>query len=151
MSTHDAHGDASAAAHGHDDHGFDGEPAREAPPDEPRTPGWLPALGAALFVCAGVYLLVSAKDEPAAQAATPQTAHAAEAQPAPAAMPRPQQAQQPQQQQAHPIRPPPSFTAHPVAGPGAGPGEPHKLDPAEIEKLIEQRRQQQGGKPAAAP
>jgi hypothetical protein len=49
--THD-HADAHGAeAHAHD---FDAEPARELSAGEPRTPGWVPALGAALFLIAGV-------------------------------------------------------------------------------------------------
>ncbi|APR83660.1 Hypothetical protein A7982_09009 [Minicystis rosea] len=54
-SAHDAHG---ASAHAHDDHDvFDGEPAHELSPGEPRSPNWLPALGLALFTLAGVYML----------------------------------------------------------------------------------------------
>jgi hypothetical protein len=43
---------------GHDDH-FDGEPATELPPDEPRTPGWVPLLGLGLFALGATYLLVT--------------------------------------------------------------------------------------------
>jgi hypothetical protein len=51
----------SSAPHAHDDdshgHAFTGEPIRELPADEPRTPGWLPVLGVALFTLAAVYVL----------------------------------------------------------------------------------------------
>lgn len=54
-SAHDAHG---ASAHAHDDHeAFDGEPAHELSPGEPRSPAWLPALGLAFFSCVAVYML----------------------------------------------------------------------------------------------
>ncbi len=49
---HDAH-----EAHGHDD--FDPEPARELSPGEPRTPNWVPLLGAVLFLVGGVYFFAS--------------------------------------------------------------------------------------------
>ena len=68
MST--AHAAPSAgdhAGHGHADHAhdFDGEPATELPPDEPLTPGWVPVLGAVLFLTAGVAFLAMS-DKPAA-------------------------------------------------------------------------------------
>jgi hypothetical protein len=43
----------------HHEHVFTGEPVDELPPDEPRTPGWLPVLGVVLFTLAAVVLLVS--------------------------------------------------------------------------------------------
>jgi len=55
MSTaHDAH-----STQAHDAHSFDGEPVKHLPPDEPQTPGWVPALGLALFVLVGIWLLAS--------------------------------------------------------------------------------------------
>lgn len=62
------------AAEAHDDHAFDGEPARELGPGEPQTPAWIPAVGAALFVAAGIFFLVERKD---ADAAPPPAATAA--------------------------------------------------------------------------
>jgi hypothetical protein len=78
-SAHDAH--ASTDHHAHDAHAFDGEPIATLPDDEPRTPGWLPLLGGAIFVAAFTAYLVSSRgpaeppkvEEPkvAAPAATP--------------------------------------------------------------------------------
>ncbi len=73
---HHDHGDAAAAHDAHDDHH---EPP---PPPEPETPGWLTAVGAALFLVAGgVFLLMNV--DPAAAgskgAATTTTAAAATA------------------------------------------------------------------------
>ena len=51
--SHDTH---AAADH---DHAFDGEPTDELPADEPRTPGWLPVLGAVIFVSATVAFLIT--------------------------------------------------------------------------------------------
>jgi hypothetical protein len=48
--------------HGHDvseAHAFTGEPVQVLPPDEPRTPGWVPLLGLALFTGAAIVLLAS--------------------------------------------------------------------------------------------
>ncbi|MFO0591715.1 MAG: hypothetical protein U0441_29480 [Polyangiaceae bacterium] len=56
---HDAH---DSAADAHDDHGFDGEPAKELGPDEPMTPGWLPALGGALFACLALAGIMMSRD-----------------------------------------------------------------------------------------
>lgn len=58
----DGHGHDSEhddAAEAHDDHGFDGEPARELGPEEPITPMWLPGLGAAIFALGAVYFLAT--------------------------------------------------------------------------------------------
>jgi hypothetical protein len=62
--SHDTH-----AANDHDDHAFDGEPTDVLAEDEPRTPGWVPALGAVLFVSAAVAFL--ATRETSAQPAAP--------------------------------------------------------------------------------
>jgi hypothetical protein len=61
--SHDTH-----AAIDHD-HAFDGEPTDVLAEDEPRTPGWLPVLGAVLFVSAAVAFL--ATRGPAAQPTAP--------------------------------------------------------------------------------
>jgi hypothetical protein len=60
---HDTH-----AAIDHD-HAFDGEPTDVLAEDEPRSPAWLPALGAVLFVSAAVAFL--ATREGAAQPTAP--------------------------------------------------------------------------------
>jgi hypothetical protein len=84
-SAHDAPG---ASAHAHDDHdAFDGEPARELSPGEPRSPSWLPVVGVALFSLAGVYML-SGGDGPAA-ALTPPRPLPVEAAPTPPPPPPP--------------------------------------------------------------
>lgn len=36
-----------------------------APPDEPKTPMWLPALGAALFVAVGIWWATRPEEKPA--------------------------------------------------------------------------------------
>lgn len=85
-SSHDAHG---ASAHGHDAHDhFDGEPAKELSPGEPRTPSWLPALGLALFSVAALWLLTG-NDAPVEGQPAAEPAKAAAAEPAPAPAPRP--------------------------------------------------------------
>lgn len=62
------------AAEAHDDHGFDGEPARELGPEEPATPMWLPGLGAAIFVLGAVFLLASGATENEGASAPPRPA-----------------------------------------------------------------------------
>ena len=56
---HDAH---DSAADAHHDHGFDGEPAKELGPDEPMTPGWIPALGGALFLILALAGVIMSRD-----------------------------------------------------------------------------------------
>jgi hypothetical protein len=51
---HDAHDSHDAAHDGHA--AFDGEPTNTLPADEPRTPGWLPLVGLALFALGGFAL-----------------------------------------------------------------------------------------------
>ena len=81
--SHDTH---AAADH---DHAFDGEPPSELPADEPRTPGWLPALGMGLFVAAAVAFLVTRERPAQAEAPAPdKAAVAAPAAPTPPAMQR---------------------------------------------------------------
>jgi hypothetical protein len=89
---HDHEHDDAADAHDH--HDFDGEPAKELGPDEPHTPGWVPLVGAALFVAGAVFLVTQREPTPAGAsgakegaAAAPQTAAAAP-QPRPAPQPR---------------------------------------------------------------
>ncbi len=41
---------------------FDPEPVTALSPGEPKTPTWIPIVGAVLFVLAGVYLLISGDD-----------------------------------------------------------------------------------------
>lgn len=88
---HDTH-----AAIDHDDHAFDGEPTDVLAEDEPRTPGWLPALGAVLFVSAAVAFLATregstppAPEKAVAAVEAPQP----QQRPAPAAAPAPPPAQ----------------------------------------------------------
>lgn len=94
MSTAHHHAPAAAAHDASDHHDFDGEPARALPADEPPTPGWVPALGLALFATAGIALLaMSSGDEPAEPrdtrpAAAVQAAPAARPQPSPADTPK---------------------------------------------------------------
>ena len=111
------------AEHGHsqahDSHG---------PPDplEPKTPMWLPALGAALFLIAGVWFAVSSA-KPAPEAAAPEGAASA----APVATNAPGQ----------PFNPPGGNAAPGAPGaPGAGPGG--KEATPEQQAVIERLRQQ---------
>lgn len=90
-----------AGAHDASGHDFDGEPARTLPADEPRTPGWVPAVGFALFVSAGIALLATGDSTPS-PAAMPAAMQAAPT-PVPEAPPAAVQAPSP----AIP-RPPPS-------------------------------------------
>jgi hypothetical protein len=90
-SAHDAHG---ASAHAHDDHdAFDGEPAKELSPGEPRSPAWLPAVGLAFFSCVAVYLLAGGDPENGNNAPAPKPmaveVHAQPQAVAPAPMPAP--------------------------------------------------------------
>ena len=54
---HDKDHDHGADAHAHDD--FDPQPATELSPGEPRSPAWLPVLGAGLFLVGGIYFFAS--------------------------------------------------------------------------------------------
>jgi hypothetical protein len=110
-----------SAEHGHpqahDSHG---------PPDppEPKTPMWLPALGAALFLIAGVWFAVTPSAKPAQDAAAPEGAASA----APVATNAPGQ----------PFNPPGGGNAAPGA-PGAPGG---KEATPEQQAVIERLRQQ---------
>lgn len=66
----------------HDDHIFDDTPASALPVDEPRTPGWIPAVGLALFLAALVLVLATGDDAPRSGAAAPEPAEAAAQAPA---------------------------------------------------------------------
>ena len=83
--SHDTH---AAADH---DHAFDGEPTDELPADEPRTPGWIPALGAVLFVSAAVAFLATRESVPQPAAPAPEVPAAGAPLVAPAAPQMPQQ------------------------------------------------------------
>jgi hypothetical protein len=110
--------DHDAAAHdAHDD--FDPEPAKELGPGEPRSPAWLPLLGACLFLAGGVYFLTSGNE---AKAGAAPSASAAPAKPA-VAPPAPP--------------PPPAPTARATA---AGSGRP-ALDPEQRQKMLDRARQ----------
>jgi hypothetical protein len=86
-----AHDAAHAAAAHHVD--FDPEPIRELPPDEPRSPMWLPLVGLGLLAAGGLWLglRTGALDSAAAPAATATASAGATAAPRPATtmIPRP--------------------------------------------------------------
>jgi len=118
--------DAPAApAPAHDDHeAFDGEPARELSPGEPRSPGWLPALGAAFFAAAAVYMLTGNDSAAAGAVAAP------EAKPSPPS-------------EAVPAPP----EAHGPAGAAPGGTAVRKMSPEqvrELQKKIEEARAKGG-------
>ncbi|WP_438025026.1 hypothetical protein [Sorangium sp. So ce233] len=97
MSTAHQETHAAAAHDASDHHGFDAEPARALPADEPPTPNWVPALGLAIFVVAGVTFLAmgSGDDATGSGQAAPADARpsaAADARPAGAAGARPRAA-----------------------------------------------------------
>jgi hypothetical protein len=119
----DAHAAEAHGAEAHDD--FDAEPARALPAGEPRTPGWIPALGLALFVAFGVAFLVSVSDDaPEARSAAPVvTAPPASPPPRPTVPPAPGAAQ----------RPAPGVPASALPGPG----NVKRLSPEQIQELRE--------------
>jgi hypothetical protein len=139
---HDAH---AADAHGADaHHDFDAEPARELSPGEPRTPGWVPALGLALFMGAGLVFLLRGADDSAAPEGKPATT----ASPPAAAPPAAPQRAIPGAGQARPVPPPQ----------GSQPNL-QRLSPEQIQQIrqrVQERQQQPGGAgapgaPGAAP
>jgi hypothetical protein len=79
-SQHQGSGDGGKDTAHDADHAFDGEPVKALAADEPKTPGWLPLLGIALFIILGVYAIAGERDERAAF--TPPTRVAVAAQPA---------------------------------------------------------------------
>ena len=136
-----SHGPADG--HGDPDHGshFDGEPTQELAPGEPRTPGWLPAVGLALFLGGGVAFLTMGDDAAAAPAGAASASAAAPAAAAPArptpvvAAPLPR-----------PAPPPPQILPSPVpADPGGLPPALAKLSPEQRAEL--QRRLDAAKKP----
>jgi len=129
-------------SHAHDSHDFDGEPVKVLAPDEPRTPGWVPALGLLLFVGAGIAVLVCGQaDAKTTATGAPDSAAAPAAAPVKAPSPLPSIVQNPGQN----------------AAPGAS-GAPAltRLTPEQA-KALQQRidearaRQPQGGQPPGAP
>jgi hypothetical protein len=127
-SAQDAH--VAHAHDAHDAHAFDGEPVSVLAPDEPRTPGWIPALGLALFVAAAVVALAGGTNASEGEAAKDAQSAATAAPPAPAAPP----AHEPIRPVARPVRPPPAAegTAPPA---GAGNGPLKRLTPDQIAKI----------------
>lgn len=79
--TAERHGAASTDLH-HDDHAFDDAPASALPADEPRTPGWIPVVGLALFLAALVLVLATGDDAPRSGAAAREPEEAAAQAPA---------------------------------------------------------------------
>lgn len=129
-----AHAEPSAGDHAHDDdhaHAFDGEPIKTLPADEPRTPGWLPALGLVLFVAAGVAYLVTSGDTPSGDAAPAKAAQQQAAAPSLGQAPAPQPAQ-------------------PAPDAQAGAAAAAKLSPEQL-KQIQQLLQQEQAKRGVAP
>jgi hypothetical protein len=142
-----AHQDPRAvAAHDADAHAFDGEPARALPADEPPTPLWVPALGLALFVVAGVaFLAGNAPDAPAQPAPA---RGAAEAERHPASKPA---EQKPAAAAPQPIQRPAPGAAAPGAAPSGVPSANiRKLTAEEVDamrKRIMEARQKGGAEP----
>ncbi|WP_434043679.1 MULTISPECIES: hypothetical protein [Sorangium] len=176
MSTAHQETHAAAAHDASDHHGFDGEPARALPADEPPTPNWVPALGLAIFVVAGVTFLAMGSGDDAtgsgqAAPADARPAAAADARPAAANGARPAaQGDQPPPGRRLPL---PGARPAPPTGPAAGaaaetlraaaalgapaaPGSANlrKLTPEEVERVrkqMQEARQKSGAQPPAAP
>jgi hypothetical protein len=88
MSHASHHGPADASG-GHDHHHFDGIPADEAAPDEPRTPGWLTLLGVGLVLSVLLAAALSRPDDKTRAQLTPAaSAEGAASAAAPTAPPR---------------------------------------------------------------
>ena len=138
--------DADEGASAHDDHGFDGEPAKELGEGEPMTPGWVPAAGGALFVGLAIFGLVQAQD-----GATPTTAAAptTTASAAADAAPRPVQALPSTMRPApRPLAQPADGNAAPAPPEGAGSPPIKRLSPREIQEVqrrIQEKMKQPGG------
>jgi hypothetical protein len=75
MSGH-GHDDADTAHEAHDDHHAE-TTSDDFPADEPRSPGWLPLLGGALFLAGILAFFVFAGNDPAAVGGVPAAAPAA--------------------------------------------------------------------------
>lgn len=109
------------AADAHHDHDFDGEPAKELGPDEPQTPGWLPLVGAAVFVLGAVLFLMMRDGEPSGAGEDDHAGHGHAPAQQTVAVPQP-----PRPAQAQPPRP---TLAQPRPGAGA-PGQAQPGDSA---------------------
>ena len=72
----------------HAEEAFDPEPIRELPDDEPRTPMWLPAVGAVLLLLVGCWWALGGDDDPAAAASAKASGAASVAGSAPRGIPR---------------------------------------------------------------
>ncbi|MEZ4298313.1 MAG: hypothetical protein R3B70_25395 [Polyangiaceae bacterium] len=137
---HDDHGHEDAGDD-HHDHPFDGEPAKELGPGEPMTPGWLPMVGAALFVLGAIFFLTQREAGPADGAK-------------PAAEPTPAAETVAQPQQPRPTLPVQARTAPVPPGPGGADNPIRKLSPDQVKDLqkriqeAQQKRQEAGGKEA---
>jgi len=145
--------DDDDAADAHDDHGFDGEPATELGPDEPQTPGWVPAVGAAIFVLAGIFFLVERKDaeQPAAGAAEAAPQIVATAVPRPA---QPGARPVPVQPGARGVPGQPGANGAAAPGGGAAPGAAapaNRLSPDQMRELQKRLKEAADKKAAAAP
>ncbi|XYH96692.1 hypothetical protein ACMHYB_54445 [Sorangium sp. So ce1128] len=171
MST--AHQDThAAAAHdASDHHGFDGEPARALPADEPPTPNWVPALGLAVFVVAGVTFLATSSDggsagqaAPASPRPAPADARPADTRPAAPANARPTAPAdvRPGARPAPPTGPAAGAAAETLRAAGAASAAPaapgsanlRKLTPEEVERVrrqIQEARQKESARPTPAP
>jgi hypothetical protein len=112
--------------------------AHAPPPDEPKSPLWLPALGGALFLAVGLWWAVTPSSPDPVDVADAPVASAAPA--APTAPPPAPSAAAPQ------MRPtmPPSGSAPPpgmrmgARGPGGAPAG--SADPAAIQRLLDQMK-----------
>jgi hypothetical protein len=126
----------------HDEHhDFDDAPVHELPADEPRTPGWIPALGLGLFVVALVFWMARGGSD--AAAVTPEGARSATVQAA--APPAPPPPQQPM------VRPVPAAPGAPTGSTTARQMTPEQAK--ELQKRIEELKARRGQNPtpAAAP
>ncbi|WP_437936731.1 hypothetical protein [Sorangium sp. So ce341] len=152
MSTAHQEAHAAAAHDVSDHHGFDGEPARALPADEPPTPNWVPALGLAVFAVAGVLFLAMSGDgdaageaAPAGARPVPADARPAAARPAPGADARPGAAAG---ARPLPARPAPGADARPA---GARPVAPAGAEPGPAGEAMRAAPGHEGHGHAAAP
>ncbi|WP_437598712.1 hypothetical protein [Sorangium sp. So ce590] len=145
MSTAHQEAHAAAAHDVSDHHGFDGEPARALPADEPPTPSWLPPLGLALFAVAGVTFLVMSSDGSAADQAAPTGARPApaDARPATAVGARPAPGAN--------ARPAPGADARPAGARPVAPTGPASGPAAETLRAAAERAREGGAAAPAAP
>jgi len=114
-----------------DHHIFDDEPVHELPADEPKTPGWVPALGLGIFLVVLVTWLAKG-NQPAATDVTAEPGSAA----APAATAPPPPPPQPAAPQPLP---------RPVAPGSAAPARQLTPEQAkELQKRIDEMKQRRG-------